>query len=546
MRAAHTKKIILACLIVSFTTSTQAFIDNFDMQGEMFDLSLLDKALAVPVLAMAGAAYAHKTFKRLKTPYDEARKHFTDVAQGAKVGSMRVNSYNHWVSTLIEPLAQFHGMGWLRHVSFAARRGPDILNLFVNNELSTEQQAIVAALGISESVADLTASKSMSSLSTILRGKLSEKKGSLHNDKLSLPKKFILLALYLTKYRSFAGDSAGIQLATEQILETFIQYGMYSHRGGNASVDASKWAQLNNSPKFLSAANRLFYSLFTEIGIVNAINSGVKSGKMGDNLLGRYGIDVALFAKDLLMPLAIYRSRFGQNMPDTMKYIETNAVRTALKIFVARAALEKVFGHRDVRNPVFVALRACENEGLFDRQIGFVQGHVYEQFDYLFNEVLTMTDMALVEAGLDVNFGDNSKNAKEVMRHSRDLLYNMGNYPPHFNQNLTGTAAIMLHNQQLAKLQTPGLFGFDSVMEVSRQAQNMATRATRGAVRSLGIEIDEPLPVHIEIVDTSATEQLVRSSERERRNLARQVYRQRDLLNREYGSLLRGVLKERA
>ena len=269
----------------------------------------------------------------------------------------------------------------------------------------------------------------------------------------------------------------------------------------------------------MRAANRLFYSLFTELGIVNAINYGVKSGKVGDNLLGRYGIDVALFAKDLLLPLIIYRQQFGQNMPDIGTYVQTNALRTALKIFVARAALEKVLGSRNATDPVFVALRACENEGLFDRQVGFVQGHIFEGFDFAFDEMLTLTDMALTEAGMDVNFGDSSKNAKEIMRHSRDLLYNMNGYPGHFQDNLRGTANIMAHNQALSKLGTPGLFGFDSTMEVKKDLPSVT-------------------------IDTSASEEIVRTTQLVRDKLAREVYRQRDLLNSDYGSLLRGVLKE--
>ncbi len=523
MRASHTKKIILALLLFSHVSPTHAVIEDFDVPDDILDIGYLDIARAVTAPAVAGAKFVHSAFNTVREPYNVARKYFTDVAEGAKVGSLRVSSKNHWISTAIEPLSQIHGLGWLKHVSFAARRGPDMLHLFINEKLTVKQKAIALALGIVEPIASTTGISALQNASSSLRGKLGvDAKDVAAKSKLSWVQKLIIMGLHLTKYRKFSGDAAGLQYSIEQILESFIHYGVYSYRGDTNTFHNDNWTLLKASPKFQRAANRLFYSLFTEVAIVQGINYGVQKKVLGDNLLGRYGIDAALFAKDLLMPLLIYRARFHKHMPDMASFASTNALRTALKIYLTRAPIERIFGHRDVTDPVFVALRACENEGLFDRRIAFWQGHISEQFDNIFNLGLSVVDIMLSKAGLNVNFGHNSMNAKEVMRHSRDLLYNVpGAYPAEFMQSLQGTAMIMDHNEKLSTLDTPGLFAFDHEMEVKRGAP-----ATP-------------------VADMSAVEEILRGAEHERAKLERGVHRERALLEGDAGSLLRGLLGRR-
>ena len=614
MRVPHTKKLILAIALASLSTPSQAVIDDFDLQGNPLDITVVDALKVVPAAlvagytaAITGATVANKTFKTLTAPYNFATKYLTDIAHGAKVGSMRVGSKSHWMSTGIEAVSVIPYLGPLKYLSFPVRRGVDILDLFVNEKLPLGQKFTAMALWFVDPLTQLTDTNRLAKVPRIAHriGQLhtqlarlsshwhesigdGERKMSLFNtsilktwidgkgegyeatriDKwLSSSISLMITALHMTKFRSFAGDSAGIQLATQQIVETMFQYGTQNHRSGNANVDGGKMDMFKSSPKLMRATNRLVYSLLTEIGIVQGVQAGVASGILGDNFLGRYGIDVALLSKDLLMPLAVYRARFGEHMPDMGKYVQTNVVRSVLKIVIARAALEKIMrsmtGPRkvalNVTNEVFVALRACENEGLFDRQIGFVQGHVFEGFDYVFNAILSHIDMVLKSEGVDVNFGYNSRDAKEVMRHSRDLLYNMGGYPSHFHDSLQGTAAMMLHNEQLSKMETPGLFGFDSNMEVTRQLQNsrpqkfesalqeVSDTAKKMALKSLatrGMRFSEQESGSY--VDTRVTQEQVRLSERERSKIARSVYRQRDLIKGNHTGLLKGLLKERA
>ncbi len=526
MGVSHHKLLMVLAITGAVAPSLNAF--DIDISPDVLDIGISDNAvvntavlgaLAATIQVANGVVYAKKKFSEVKEPYKKAYKYLTNVAEGAKVGSMRVQSKSHWLSTGIEPLSQIHGLGWLRHVSFAARRGPDMLHLFVNQTLTPKQKAIAVVLGVIDPIASVTGFQSVQDASTYLRNNLGlEEKESLGNDKHSLLQKVLLAGMHIFAYRDFAGDSAGIQYALEQIFESCIHYGVYTYRGNSQGFHDDKWALLNASPKFQRAVNRLLYSMLTEIGIVQGMSYGVQKGVLGDNLLGRFGIDAALFAKSMLMPALIYRARFGKNMPQLGTFVHSNLLRTVLKILLTRIPYEMSAGHRNVSDPVFVALRACENEGLFDRQFGGTQLRLSQGFDFIYDFILRLNDMRL--KAKDVHYGKDSINAKEIMLHSRDYLYKMKKvYPPEFFASMEGTTNIMAYNQVIANQVTPGYLPFDEEVEVAKR-------------KAIALQ-----------ADSSAVEEILRSCERERALLVTKKRNLKDLLEGKYGSLLTGLFR---
>ncbi len=222
-----------------------------------------------------------------------------------------------------------------------------------------------------------------------------------------------LIALLLlgldTPFTPASGGATGLQKGTERLLGQLQQRSVFvpSDRG-RLRFDAEQFSALRRDPDFQATTNGLLYALMGELGVSLL---GTLGGRMG-GIWSLLGLAEELgFAKDLLLPLLIFRSRYGHALPSTSAYLRENTIR-----YTGKRVLSFVAGDEEKFAKDFLSFCA---EGL--SLLGLVSSKTPARIK---DEDIKLKK--LFEEWMLRILGKASKHSASVMNSAQDCFVNLG------------------------------------------------------------------------------------------------------------------------